>query len=129
MARKPYPSDLTDREWLMIQRLIPPAERGGRPRSIDMREVLDGIRYVLRGGGGWRRLPNDLPNWHTCWSYFNRFSVDGTWQRIALSLLPTARALAGHDPDPEQASIDAQSVKTTRKGGPRNRSATTRTRR
>ena len=128
MARKPYPSDLTDWEWSLVEPLIPPARAGGRPRSVDMRRVLDGIRYVLHGGGGWRRLPHDFPNPKTCWSYFDRFSADDCWQRIALALLPSARALAGRDPDPEQVSVDAQSVKTTRKGGLEDRSVTTRTR-
>ena len=126
MARKPYESDLTDAEWSLIEPLIPPARPGGRPRSVDMRRVIDGIRYTLRCGGGWRRLPHDLPDWHTCWFYFDRFSGDDTWQRLCQYFHPAARALAGRDPDPSTASIDAQSVRTTKKGGRRAASATTR---
>lgn len=126
MARTPYESDLTDLEWSLIEPLIPPAQPGGRPRTVDMRRVLDGIRYTLRSGGGWRRLPHDLPDWHTCWFYFDRFCADGTWPRIAQTLYPSVRAAAGRDPDPEQAIVDAQSVKTTRKGGRAARSATMR---
>lgn len=126
MARTPYPSDLTDPQWSLIAPLIPPARAGGRPRSVDVREILNGIRYVLRGGCGWRRLPHDLPDWHTCWYYFDRFSADGTWRRIAQRLHPMVRVRAGRDPDPSETMIDAQCVKTTRKGGRRAASVTTR---
>ena len=68
MARKPYPSDLTDKQWEELGRLIPPARRGGRPRAVDMREVVNGILYVLRTGCAWRQMPHDLPNPKTCWS-------------------------------------------------------------
>src|SRR5215212_10712559 len=83
MARMPYQTDLTDQQWNELQPLIPPAKPGGRPRAQDMREVIDGILYVLRTGCAWRHLPHDLPNPKTCWSYFDRFSGDGTWRTIA----------------------------------------------
>lgn len=126
MARKPYPSDLSDLQWKEIEPYIPPALPGGRPRKQDMREVIDGILYLLRTGCGWRHLPHDMPNPKTCWFYFNRFSSDGTWRTIAELLHPAARVRAGRDPAPSQAIVDAQSVKTTKKGVLRKRSVLTR---
>lgn len=126
MARKPYESDLTDRQWSLIAPLIPPPRPGGRPRSVVMREVVNGILYVLAAGCAWRRMPHDLPCGKTCWAYFDRFAAGGTWQAIAAHLLVPARARATRDPVPSEATVDAQSVKTTRKGGRRARSGTTR---
>jgi putative transposase len=131
MARTPYPTDLTDEQWHELTRLIPPAKPGGRPRGVDVREVINGILYVLRTGCAWRALPHDLPCFKTCWYYFDRFSNDGTWRSIAERLHPMARVRAGRDPSPSEAIVDAQSVKTTRKGGrpartARGASATTR---
>jgi putative transposase len=122
----PYATDLTDKQWKELEPLIPPAKPGGRPRASDMREVMDGILYVLRTGCAWRHLPHDLPNPKTCWAYFNRFGGDGTWRNIAEALHPAARVRSGRDPRPSQAVIDAQSVKTTKRGARRERSATTR---
>ena len=126
MARKAYDSDLSDPQWNLIAPMIPPARPGGRPRGQDMREVIDGILYVLRAGCAWRHLPHDLPNPKTCWFYFNRFSVDGVWQAIAETLHPAARVRSGRDATPSQAIIDAQSVKTTKKGARNTPSASTR---
>ena len=81
-----------------------------------MREIVNAIVYVLRTGCAWRHIPHDLPNPKTCWFYFDRFSGEGTWQMIAEALHPAARVRAGRDPSPSQAIIDAQSVKTTKKG-------------
>jgi transposase len=91
-----------------------------------MREVVDGILYVLRTGCGWRLIPHDLPNCKTCWHYFDRFSGDGTWQDIAERLHPAARVRSGRAAQPSVATIDAQSVKTTKKGARPARSVTTR---
>jgi len=129
MARKPYPSDVTDKQWAELEPLIPPPRPGGRPREQDMREVFNGILYVLRGGCAWSQMPHDLPNPKTCWHYFNHFSKQGLWQKIAAALYPAARARAGRDPRPSEAMIDAQSVKTTKKGARTAASATTRGRR
>ena len=126
MARTPYESDLTDGQWHLIAPLIPPARPGGRPRSVDVREVVNGILYVLAAGCGWRRTPHDLPSGKTCWAYFDRFAGDGTWRAVAAALLPAARVRAGRDPVPAEAALDAQSVKTTRRGASRARSGTTR---
>jgi putative transposase len=126
MARMRYQTDLSDEQWNELKPLIPSAKPGGRPRRQDMRDVIDGILYVLRTGCAWRHMPHDLPNPKTCWSYFDRFSGDGTWRNIAETLHPAARVRSGRDARPSQAIVDAQSVKTTKKGVPRERSATTR---
>ena len=100
MARKPYQTDLTDQQWKELQPLIPSARRGGRPRRQDMREVINGIMYVLRTGCAWRHMPHDLPNPKTCWFYFNRFSSDGTWRDIAEDI-----ANAGTSPKLAEAAL------------------------
>ena len=79
MERKPYPTDLTDDQWKLIEPLLPKAKPGGRPRSVDLREVTDGIFYVVRGGVPWRMLPHDLPPWGTVHYYYRCWRLDGTW--------------------------------------------------
>jgi transposase len=77
-----YPSDSTDSQWNIIQELVPPAKFGGRPRSLDMREVINGILYVVVGGIQWRMLPKEYPKWQSVYYYFRKWRDDGTWQRI-----------------------------------------------
>jgi Transposase and inactivated derivatives len=125
-----YPSDLTDAEWALVQPLIRPAKRGGRPRTVNVREVLNAIFYLLSTGCQWTALPKDLPPRSTVWDYLDRWGWDGTLARIHHALYVGAREQAGREVSPTLAIIDAQSVKGAQKGAPRStRPATTRARR
>lgn len=117
MKRKAYPSDLTHAQWEELEPLLPPAKPGGRRRSVNMREVINGILYVLRGGIPWRMIPHDLPPWGTVWWYFREWRNDGTWERIEEALRPKVRQMEGRELTPSAAIIDSQSVKTTEKVG------------
>ena len=116
MNRKAYPTDLSDREWDILRTLLPEAKAGGRPRSVDLREVLNGIFYRLRTGCAWEMLPHDLPPHQTVYDYFNKWSEDGTWERINGLLRRRVRVAEGRDEEPSAAIIDSQSVKTVEKG-------------
>ncbi len=126
MARIAYPSDLTDAQWRLIERRIPPAQPGGRYRSVNMRAVVNGILYLVRTGCSWRQLPHDFPPWGTVHWYYRCFRLDGTWQKIHDALRDKVRVSVGRKKSPSAAIVDSQSVKTTEKGG---RMAMTRARR
>lgn len=110
--RKPYPSDLTDEQWAIIEPLIP-VNRVGRPRKVDMREVVNTIFYLNRSGCQWDMLPHDLLPKSTVYDHFAQWRDDGTWQRIMDALRQMVRVAGGHDPSPSVASIDSQTVKAT----------------
>lgn len=114
-----YPSDLTDAEWALVGPLIPPAKHGGRKRSVDVREVLNGIFYVLSTGCQWPALPKDLPPKSTVYDYFDLWEWDGTLERIHHALYVAVREQAGRQASPSAAIIDSQSAKAAQKGGRR----------
>ena len=119
MARKPYPTDLTDAQWELVEPHIPPERPGGRHRTAEMREVCDGIQYLVRTGCAWRSIPHDLPNWNTCRHYYDRFRADGTWERVHDALRERVRLGEGRAPAPSAAVVDSQTVQTAgQKGGP-----------
>ena len=117
MERNPYPSNVTDEQWSLIESHIPPEKPGGRPRSVDMRQVINGILYLNRTGCAWRMLPRDLPPWGTVHYYYRRFRLDGVWPNIHDRLREQVRVEAGKEKTPSAAIIDSQSVKTAEKGG------------
>jgi transposase len=125
-----YPSDLTDEEWALVAPLIPPPKSGGNKRTRDMREVVNGLMYVLSTGCQWRAIPKDLPPRSTVYGYFDLWDYDGTVQRLHHALFVQCREQAGREAGPTAAIIDSQSVKGAEKGGPPStRRATTRARR
>ena len=116
MARKPYPSDLTNTQWRLIAPLLPAAKPGGRPRKYDLREVANGLLYVNREGCSWRAMPHDLPHWKTCYNFFRAFEADGTWDRVVTALRVAVRTKLGRDPTPSGVRVDSQSAKTAHGG-------------
>jgi transposase len=105
-----YPSDLTGAEWAVVEPMVPPAKHGGRKRTIDVREILNGIFYVLWTGCQWQAPPKDLRPKSTVWAYFDLWTWDGALERIHHALYVAVRERAGRE--------DSQSVNGAQKGGP-----------
>lgn len=125
-----YPSDLTDAEWVLVAPLIPPAKTGGRRRTVDVREVLNAIFYVLWTGCQWKALPKDLPPRSTVYDYFDLWEWDGTLERLHHTLYVRERERQGREASPTAAVLDSQTARGASKGGARSiRRATTRARR
>jgi putative transposase len=120
-SRKRYPADLTDEHWAIVEPLLPPAQqspRGGHPRTVAMREVLNTIFSLTRSGGQWDMLPHDLLPKSTVYDYCAQWRDDGTWAKMVQALRERPRVAAGREPPPRAACIESPSVKTTDMGGP-----------
>jgi transposase len=113
-----YPSDLTDGEWALVKPLIPPAKRGGNKRTVNVREVVNALMYILSTGCQWRAMPKDLPPRSTVYDYLDLWDWDGTLNRIHEALYMRCREAASREASPTAAIIDSQSVKSAEKGGP-----------
>jgi len=115
--RRAYQSDLSDEEWEVLKPHLPVPQASGRPRLHPLREIVDAVFYVLRGGCAWRLLPHDFPPWKSVYHYFRLWRLDGTWERLHEALRRRIRVRLGRDPQPSAAVVDSQSVKTTGIGG------------
>src|SRR3954452_5593696 len=119
MNSKHYASDPTDAEFAILEPLLPARKAKGRPRSVALREILDAIFYVLRGGVPRRMLPDGFPCWKTVFYYFRRWRLSGLWEAINAALRERVRTTMGRTPQPTASIIDSRSVKTSEMGGPR----------
>jgi putative transposase len=122
MSRKPYPTDLNDTQWFILEPLLLAVlnhSQRGRPRQADLREIINAIFYVLRTGCAWRLLPHDFPAWQTSYGYFRRWKKSGLWEQLNDALREVVRQEAGRETEPSAAIIDSQSVKSTAVAGER----------
>jgi len=118
MSTRRYETDLTDAQWALIEPFLPKPKRMGRPPA-DLREVINGILYLVRTGCQWRLLPKDFPPWSTVHTWYRRWRTDGTWERLHEALRQQVRRQAGRHPSPRSSAADSQSVKTAGQGGER----------
>lgn len=113
MQRKAYDTDLSDAEWIQLRSLLPKAKWGGRPRTVDLREILNAIFYITKAGCQWRMLPHEFPSWQTVYTYFRNWQEDGTWEEIHDFLRRKLRRQSGRHGAASAAVIDSQSVKSS----------------
>src|ERR1700747_2562075 len=119
MPNERYSTDLTDAAWSLIAPLLPAPQPGGRPRTTDIRAVLNAIFYLLRTGCQWRLLPREFPAWGTVYHYFRTWKNAGVWASLQSEIYEQTRLAAGRRPCPSVVIMDGQSVKTTERGGVR----------
>lgn len=115
--RKSYVSDLSDAEWELLADLLPAPQGFGRPRTVDLREIVNGVFYVQRTGCQWEMMPHDLPPHETVYKYFRKCQRQGVWQQIHERLRKQIMVQSGHTSEPQAVVVDSQSVKTTEKRG------------
>jgi putative transposase len=110
-----YPTDITDKEWLILEPFVAQGKMG-RPRTHDIRKIINAIRYVMKSGCQWRLLPKEFPPWQTVYDYYLRWRNNGKWQEIHDTLVNQVRERVGKKPTPTVGILDSQSVKATQKG-------------
>ena len=118
-ARRAYPTDLTDAQWALLEPWLSARAWTGRPRTVDLREVVNAVFYLLRTGYQWRHLPHDFPPWCTVRYYYDLWLWNGTWVRINAALCAADRARRGREAQPSAGIIDSQAAKATESGGER----------
>lgn len=122
MPRQPYPTDISEVQWLILEPLLLAVlnlSGRGRPRQVELREIINAIFYVLRTGCAWRMLPHDFPAWQTVYGYFRRWRESGVWEKLNDALRESVRAQAGRETQPSAAIMDSQSVKSSSVAGER----------
>ncbi len=116
MTRKAYPSDLSDKEWALLEPLLPQQNGIGSPREVEPREVVKALMYVADNGIKWRALPHDFPAWQTVYGYFRRWSQSGLWEQVNTTLGKQIRFSAQRQEQPSLVAVDSQSVEMAQKG-------------